>query len=172
MRARALRVLPDGLFALARLAETRKVTIGSSPLEASLFALTATLMASVSFATPVTIGPAGSEHLDLRPDPGGGAWVSFASARGERLAKIREDGTIARVALPLKLRGEDLAAMPLPNGWTVVTNRYWPGGSREESRCSPIDHGGPEQTTNCGVLVVAQRSPAGRWTRVHLRTPG
>jgi hypothetical protein len=123
-------------------------------------------VASAVFAVPVTVGrSSGEERFSAQPDPMGGGWVQFASPKGMQLARIDEQGALTRVALPAELRGEDLELMALQDGWTVATNRYWPGGRREEERCSPGGYEGvPEQEKNCGVIVVAQYSPSGHWT--------
>lgn len=132
-----------------------------------MLALTAALVASAAFAAPSMVGQTSSgKGFSVKPDPVGGGWVQFVTPAGVELTRINEDGVATPVALPPKLRGEDLELMPLQDGWVVATDRYWPGGKREEGRCSTPAYGVPEQEKNCGVLVVAQYSPGGRWTRV------
>lgn len=132
-----------------------------------VLALAVALVASAAFAAPSTVGQASSaEGLSVKPDPVGGGWVQFVTPAGVELTRINEYGSATPVALPPKLRGKDLELIPLQDGWVVATDRYWPRGKREEGRCSTPAYGVPEQEKNCGVLVVAQYSPGGLWTRV------
>lgn len=132
-----------------------------------MLALTAALVAAVSFTSPASLGRTiRPEGFFAQPDLRGGGWVSFRGPTGPKLARIGEDGLVTPVALPPMLRGRDLEVLPLKGGWFVMTNRFWPGGQREESRCTTPPYGVAMQLTNCGVLVAAQYSPAGRWTRV------
>jgi hypothetical protein len=114
-----------------------------------VLALAATLAASATFAVPVAVGPTAPpkslrDVVSVKPDPIEGAWLKFTSPGGEQLFRIHEDGRIALVRLPSKLHGEELEVTPLASGWTVATDRVRPDGE----------------------LVVATRSPSGRWTKV------
>ena len=132
-----------------------------------MLALATALMASAVFAAPITVGQASSgEGFAVEADPVGGGWVQFLTPAGVELERINEDGVATPVPLPPKLQGKDLELMALQDGWVVATDRYWPGGKREEARCSTPDYGVPEQEKNCGELVVAQYRPDGRWTPV------
>src|SRR5664279_895635 len=135
-----------------------------------MIALIASLAASLSFAAPVPVGPVTSK-------------LQLASPEGERLVRIREDGRVAAVELPPKLRGEGLQITPLRDGWTVGGDRYWPGGPHEEEACQP-DSGSSASASSvrarsasakiarepgeprCSELVVAQLSPSGHWSQV------
>jgi len=104
-------------------------------------------------AVPVPIGESGGRALR---DPRGGGWVV---GRGE-LFRLGEDGSVEKVELPTALRGPQLTLTPLKSGWDVASARVFPGGRREEENClSRIPFG------RCGVVVVAQLSAKGRWTR-------
>jgi hypothetical protein len=124
----------------------------------AMIASLAVLAATAVFAAPVGAGtfqPAarsGEGELHMVADTREGAWLWYPGADGhEQLRKISETGAISTVALPpqLQSRGFDLA--PLPGGWMLATNHLRIAG-RERFHC-------------CQSLVVAQRSPTGRWTR-------
>jgi hypothetical protein len=121
--------------------------------------------ASATFAAPITIGttaPSPAEGgMSVQPDPGQGGWVQVDAPTGEELTRIDEDGRAMPVSLPSELRGEGLDFTPLSDGWAVASDRYWPGGRSEEQSCSGLG-----SSERCGVLVVAQLSPKGRWTNV------
>jgi hypothetical protein len=145
--------------------------------------LAAALAASASFTAPAAVGaalPANqvANPLSIQADPRDGAWVQFASAQGERLLRIHEDGRPDAVELPPKLRGEGLNLTLLPSGWALAVDRYWPGGKSEERACEPVGGGapdlarGPPRATafaagsegRCSELLAAQLSPRGYWT--------
>jgi hypothetical protein len=149
-----------------------------------MIALAAALAATAAFTAPVPVGTAvPSNHvanpLSIQSDPRGGAWIQFASPLGERLVRVHEDGRAVAVELPPKLRGEGLDLTPLPSGWTLAVDRYWPGGESEELACQPVGSSSslsvlPSRApkalvateTRCSELVVAQLSPGGQWTSV------
>jgi hypothetical protein len=146
-----------------------------------MIALAAALAA---FAAPVSVGTAvpsnqAANPLSIQPDSREGAWIQFAGPSGERLVRVHEDGHAVAVELPPKLRGEGLDLTPLPGGWTLAVDRYWPGGESEELACQPAGSDsslsmGPSRApkalvaagARCSELVVAQLSPRGQWTSV------
>ncbi|HEY4895387.1 MAG TPA: hypothetical protein VII01_04795 [Solirubrobacteraceae bacterium] len=153
-----------------------------------MIALIASLAASLSFTAPLPVAPVTSKQqlaplVFMQPDVRQGAWLQFASPEGGRLVRIQEDGRVAAVELPPKLRGEGLQITPLRDGWTVAVDRYWPGGPHEEEACQP-DSGSSASASSvrarsasakiarepgeprCSELVVAQLSPSGHWSQV------
>jgi hypothetical protein len=145
-------------------------------------AVAAAFVAAASLSAPLAVGPAvrvPSENpvaIVVEPDPRAGAWLHFPTPGGERLLRMGEVGAVKDVGLPRKLRGEELAITPLRDGWTVATDRYWPGGRAQEEECHPsyahsdsFVRNGPRArsaSSGCGEMVVAELSPRGRWTRV------
>jgi hypothetical protein len=114
----------------------------------------------VAFAPPVPITAIKSSAWSIRPDPVQGGWAVISAPAEDKLVRIDEDGRVNNVPLPAALRGWQLAFTPLKDGWGVATARVFPGGRGEETGCSE------GSTERCGVMVVAQLSPKGRWTRV------
>jgi hypothetical protein len=117
----------------------------------------AALVATAVFAAPVSAGApppsarSGAGELQMVADPHEGAWLWFPGADGrEQLRKISEAGAVSTVALPAELQGRGLTFTPLPGGWALATD-HLRIAARERFRC-------------CESLVVAQRSPAGRWS--------
>jgi hypothetical protein len=149
-----------------------------------MIALAAALAATAAFTAPVPVGTAVPSNqvanpLSIQSDPREGAWIQFASPLGERLVRVHEDGRTVAVELPPKLRGEGLDLTPLPSGWTLAVNRYWPGGKSQELACQPVGSGSSlsvlhsrapkarvASEARCSELVVAQLSPGGHWTAV------
>jgi hypothetical protein len=147
-----------------------------------MIALAAALAATATFTAPVPVGGAVpsnqvADPLSVQSDPREGAWMQFASPQGERLVRVDERGRATAVELPPKLRGEGLDLTPLPSGWTLAVDRFWPGGSSEELTCQPASSGSSLSVRasraplgtgegRCSELVVAQLSPRGHWTAV------
>lgn len=148
--------------------------------------LATALIATASLSAPLAVGPAArlpSEPtvipnpagLVVESDPRTGVWLYFPAPGGERLLRTDEAGQAVSVGLPRKLRGEELALTHLRDGWTLATNRYWPGGREQEESCHPSYAHSSSLTrrgararavSGCGELVVAELSPHGRWTKV------
>jgi hypothetical protein len=136
-----------------------------------VFGIAAALVASLALGAPVKIGQQrapcprclGRRPVSVIAAPHNGTWVFFEGPRTDQLAKISEDGSVTPVSLPPKLRGRSLEVMPLSDGWTVATERVWPGGVKEEDRCAQNEDE-PTRPPHCGALVVAQYSPTGHWT--------
>ena len=149
-----------------------------------MIALAAALAVTATFTAPVPVGSAVPSNqvanpLSIQSDPREGTWMQFASPQGERLVRIAEGGHASAVELPTKLRGEGLDLTPLPSGWTLAVDRYWPGGKSEELACQPVGSSSslsvlPSRAlkalvateARCSELVVAQLSPGGQWTSV------
>lgn len=124
----------------------------------AMIASLAALAATAAFAAPVGAGtfqPAarsGEGELHMVADTREGAWLWYPGADGhEQLRKISETGVVSTVALPPQLQGKSLDFTPLPGGWALATNHMLIA-ARKRYGC-------------CQALVVAQRSPAGKWTR-------
>ncbi len=149
-----------------------------------MIALAAALAATATFTAPVPVGSALPSNqvnnpLSIQSGRGEGAWIQFASPQGERLVHVHEDGRAAAVELPTRLRGEELDLAPLPSGWTLAVDRYWPGAKSEELACQPVGSSSSLSAltsrapkalvateARCSELVVAQLSPGGQWTPV------
>jgi hypothetical protein len=123
----------------------------------------AALAATATFAAPVSLGSALPTPVEsavgMQPDPVGGAWVQFEGTLGEQLRRINERGGVSIVTLPAELRHSGLSLTPFRDGWALAVARRFPGGPTEEVSCEA-------QETCSGALVLAERSPAGRWTGV------
>lgn len=134
----------------------------------------AVLLATVAFGPAVAVAPGNEgppEAETVIADPRAGGWVLHPSASGEHLARIREDGAVSDEALPAQLSEENEPVFtPLANGWGVAINRFYPGGNPERLACQEAQAMG-EAAPHCGVQTIAQRSPAGRWTRVQRLAP-
>jgi hypothetical protein len=131
-----------------------------------MIASLAALVATAAFAGPVGAGtfqPAarsGEGELHMVADSREGAWLWYPGADGhEQLRKISETGAVSTVALPSQLQGTSLNFTPLPGGWALASD-HLPIAARKRYGC-------------CQALVVAQRSPAGKWTPVQaVSSPG
>jgi hypothetical protein len=125
----------------------------------------AALGATAALAAPVSIGPyTPALHSDVQlhmvADPVEGAWAWYPGPGGEQLRRIREGGSVAAVVLPSELRGSALTFTVFPNGWALATNSL---RIVKRGKCHEYDR---LASHICDSLVAAQRSPAGRWTRV------
>jgi hypothetical protein len=124
----------------------------------------AALGASAVFAAPIGVGPAvgfpnGRPPPQLIGDPVAGAWLQYAGLQGQELRRINELGGVTVVTLPAEFRHEGLTFIPFADGWGFAVDTRFPGGAAEEQRCHE------QRVQECyGSLVVAERSPAGRWT--------
>jgi hypothetical protein len=131
-----------------------------------MIASLAALVATAAFAGPAGAGtfqPAarsGEGELHMVADTREGAWLWYPGADGrEQLRKVSETGAVSAVGLPPQLQGRSLNFTPLPGGWALASD-HLPIAARKRYGC-------------CQALVVAQRSPAGKWTPVQaISSPG